>query len=68
MLEGLSKANHDNGQLKQSLYEGIRVLDSTAILTVSQATRLGKGSSVVINCLRQVFVHQELVAVIDGQL
>jgi len=34
------------GQLKKSLYDGIGVLDSTAILMASQATRLDKGSSV----------------------
>jgi len=34
------------GQLKKSLHNGTGVLGSIAILTVSQATRLGKGSSV----------------------
>jgi len=34
------------GQLKKSLHNGMEVLDSTAVLMASQATRLGKGSSV----------------------
>jgi len=34
------------GQLKKSLHNGMGVLDSTAVLMASQATRLGKGSSV----------------------
>ena len=34
------------GQLKKSPHDGIGVLDSTAVLMASQATRLGKGSSV----------------------
>jgi len=34
-------------QLKKSPYDGMGVLGSTAILTVSQATRLGKGSSII---------------------
>jgi len=33
-------------QLKKSLHNGTGVLDSTAVLMASQATRLGKGSSV----------------------
>jgi len=33
------------GQLKKSPHDGTGVLGSTAILTASQATRLGKGSS-----------------------
>jgi len=33
-------------QLKKSSHDGMGFLDSTAVLTVSQATRLGKGSSV----------------------
>jgi len=36
------------GQLKKSPHDGTGVLDSTAILTASQATRLGKGSSVTV--------------------
>jgi len=36
------------GQLKKSLHDGMGVLGSTAVLTVSQATRLGKGSSVMV--------------------
>jgi len=35
-------------QLKQSLHEGTGVLGSTAVSTASQATRLGKGSSVIV--------------------
>ena len=35
------------GQLKKSLHDGMEVLGSTAVSTVSQATRLGKGSSVM---------------------
>ena len=35
-------------QLKKSLHDGTGVLDSTAVSTVSQATRLGKGSSVTV--------------------
>jgi len=34
-------------QLKKSLHDGTGVLGSTAILTASQFTRLGKGSSVM---------------------
>ena len=34
------------GQLKKSLHDGTGVLGSTAVLIASQATRLGKGSSV----------------------
>ena len=34
-------------QLKESPHNGTGVLGSTAVLTVSQATRLGKGSSVI---------------------
>jgi len=34
------------GQLKKSPHDGMRVLGSTIVLTASQATRLGKGSSV----------------------
>jgi len=33
-------------QLKKSPHDGMGVLGSTAVLTVSQATRLGKSSSV----------------------
>jgi len=33
-------------QLKKSLHNGTGVLGSTAVLTASQATRLGKDSSV----------------------
>jgi len=33
-------------QLKKSPHNGTGVLDSTAVLTVSQATKLDKGSSV----------------------
>jgi len=36
------------GQLKKSPYDGTGVLGSTAVLTASQATRLGKGSSVTV--------------------
>ena len=36
------------GQLKKSPHDSIRVLDSTAVLIASQATRLGKGSSVMV--------------------
>jgi len=36
------------GQLKKSLHNGIGVLGSTVILTASQATRLGKSSSVTV--------------------
>jgi len=35
-------------QLKKSPYDGTRVLGSTAVLMVSQATKLGKGSSVTV--------------------
>jgi len=35
-------------QLKKSPYDGTKVLGSSAILTVSQATRLDKSSSVII--------------------
>jgi len=35
------------GQLKKSLYNGTGVLGSSAVSMVSQATRLGKGSSVM---------------------
>jgi len=34
-------------QLKKSLHNGTEVLGSTAVLMVSQATKLGKGSSVM---------------------
>jgi len=34
------------GQLKKSPHNGTGVLGSTVVLMVSQATRLGKGSSV----------------------
>jgi len=34
------------GQLKKSSHDGMRVLGSTTVSMVSQATRLGKGSSV----------------------
>jgi len=34
------------GQLKKSPHDGMGVLGSTAVSTASQATRLGKGSSV----------------------
>ena len=34
-------------QLKKSPHDGTGALGSTAVLTVSQATRLGKGSSVM---------------------
>jgi len=34
------------GQLKKSSHNGTGVLGSTVILTASQTTRLGKGSSV----------------------
>ena len=34
-------------QLKENPYDGIGVLGSSAISMVSQATRLGKGSSVM---------------------
>ena len=34
------------GQLKKSPHNGMGVLGSTAISTASQATKLGKGSSV----------------------
>ena len=34
-------------QLKKSPYDGMGVLDSTIISTVSQATRLGKGNSIM---------------------
>jgi len=34
------------GQLKKSSHDGMGVLGSTAVSMVSQATRLGKGSSV----------------------
>jgi len=36
------------GQLKKSPHDGTGVLGSTAVSTVSQATRLGKGSSVTV--------------------
>ena len=36
------------GQLKKSLHDSTRVLGSTAVLMASQATRLGKGSSVMV--------------------
>ena len=35
-------------QLKKSSHDGIGVLGNTAVLTVSQTTRLGKGSSVTV--------------------
>ena len=35
------------GQLKKSSHDSIGVLGSTAVLMASQATRLGKGSSVM---------------------
>jgi len=35
------------GQLKKSPHDGMGVLGSTAVSTASQATRLGKGSSVI---------------------
>ena len=35
------------GQLKKSPHDGMGVLGSTAVSMVSQATRLGKGSSVM---------------------
>jgi len=35
-------------QLKKSLYNGIGVLGSTTVLTVSQTTRLGKSSSIMV--------------------
>jgi len=36
------------GQLKKSPHNGMGVLSSTAISIASQATRLGKGSSVTV--------------------
>ena len=36
------------GQLKKSPHDSTGVLGSTAVLTASQATRLGKGSSVTV--------------------
>jgi len=36
------------GQLKKSSHDGTGVLGSTAISTASQATRLGKGSSITV--------------------
>jgi len=36
------------GQLKKSPHNGMGVLDSTAVSTASQATGLGKGSSVTV--------------------
>ena len=36
------------GQLKKSLYDGTGVLGSFAVSTASQTTRLGKGSSVMM--------------------
>jgi len=35
------------GQLKKSSHDSTGVLGNTAVLTASQATRLGKGSSVM---------------------
>ena len=35
-------------QLKKSLHNGMGVLGSTAVLMAIQATRLGKGSSVMV--------------------
>ena len=35
------------GQLKKSPHNGMGVLGSSAVSTVSQATRLGKGSSIM---------------------
>jgi len=35
------------GQLKKSLHDSMEVLSSTVVSMVSQATRLGKGSSVM---------------------
>ena len=35
------------GQLKKSSHDSMGVLGSTAVLMASQATRLGKGSSVM---------------------
>lgn len=35
-------------QLKYSLHESIGVLDSTAVLMVSQTTRLDKDSSIIV--------------------
>jgi len=35
------------GQLKKSPHDGTGILGSTAVSTASQATRLGKGSSVM---------------------
>jgi len=35
------------GQMKKSLHNGTGVLGRSAVLTVSQTTRLGKGSSVM---------------------
>jgi len=36
------------GQLKKGPYDGMGVLGSSAVLTVSQTTRLGKGSSIMM--------------------
>ena len=36
------------GQLKKSSHDSMGVLGSTAVLMASQATRLGKGSSVTV--------------------
>jgi len=36
------------GQLKKSLHDGMGVLGSTTVSTMSQATRLDKGSSVTV--------------------
>jgi len=36
------------GQLKKSPHDSMEVLGSTAVSTASQATRLGKGSSVTV--------------------
>jgi len=53
-------------QLKKSLYEGMGVLDKSAVSMASQTTRLDKGSSVMVRdkCVERV---QNRIAYWDKQ-
>ena len=39
-------------QLKQSLHNGTRVLDRSAVLMASQTTKLDKGNSITMLCCK----------------
>ena len=39
-------------QLKQSLHDGMRVLNKSAVLMASQTTKLDKGNSITMLCCK----------------